>query len=491
MVDMETILLPAAPPTALSCLLCQCLLSDPVIAPSCGHTFCRDCLLSAASRSQSCPKHTNSLLDHQHSIPNLAIAQQVQELDVWCPHIALVAPTTPTHAYDTVSSNSRGSEHGRFRLLQQQQQGEPLVYDQHGECVGVVGHGGCQERVPLSSVTRHISTCAFKPSPCPNHPDCGMFGGAALPVHLAVCQRTPCRYHMFGCTFRGTRDAAERHADSTCRFIQDPLAQQGRILHLLNNKADNLMMMLETLRNRLTHVESGQLQSRENAREAHGDSDESDDEFASWREDNYHRTSSDDTAVHRFRREASSASIGVAAPPSGLLMLDTTSEVTPPFHMQCIGTLAGSNGAIWCMACSEYYLFAAGNEEQVIHVWSLKSHEPKRVKVLSGHTDVIHSLHIHDYLLYSGDAVQTVRVWDIKTLTCLVQFTAADHIICGLVTVDNLLVVASFGHICVWDIEDRVRVRDIREDLSHWVRCMCVLDGEQPIVYTATHDLVR
>lgn len=142
-----------------------------------------------------------------------------------------------------------------------------------------------------------------------------------------------------------------------------------------------------------------------------------------------------------------------------------------PFNFQCVGTLGGHEGPVWCMAAHGTRLFTSGSEANVA-VWDVGGREPQRQGVLQGHDTTVHALHVRPPLLYSGDASRIVKAWRLDTLACVATFTACDDIVSGLVTVGDFLLAASFASVAVHEITSGRKVSTLREGMTHWVRAL-------------------
>ena len=126
------------PSSALLCPICQDLLSNPLITPSCSHSFCSACIQQALQRDSSvCPLCRKPVQLHQLH-PNLALKQLIEDLRIWCPN------------------------HGR----------------------------GCPAQLTRDQVQRHLEEhCDYKDEQCPYQRfGCGFSGSRGdLKVHLHEC----------------------------------------------------------------------------------------------------------------------------------------------------------------------------------------------------------------------------------------------------------------------------------------------------------------
>jgi hypothetical protein len=164
-------------------------------------------------------------------------------------------------------------------------------------------------------------------------------------------------------------------------------------------------------------------------------------------------------------------------------------ELEWPFNFQCIGTLGGHAGPVWCIAAHGHLLFTSGTEAS-IGVWDLGKRQPTRKGKLQGHTAVVHVLHVKAPFLWSGDAERTVKAWRLDTLACHASFRACSDIVSGLVTVGRFLVAASFAAISVFDLKEGRLHKTLRSGMKHWVRAMANAPGDERI-YSASHNLLQ
>ena len=68
------------PHAALTCRGCNGLPADPRLSTVCGHTFCRACI----SKEDACCSVDSSGLSLECSVPNIAVARQIDALLVYC-----------------------------------------------------------------------------------------------------------------------------------------------------------------------------------------------------------------------------------------------------------------------------------------------------------------------------------------------------------------------------------------------------------------------
>ncbi|MEH1771270.1 MAG: hypothetical protein V7L27_15655, partial [Nostoc sp.] len=82
--------------------------------------------------------------------------------------------------------------------------------------------------------------------------------------------------------------------------------------------------------------------------------------------------------------------------------------------MQCLQTLHGHTGHVWCVACStDGQTLASGSADTTIRLWDI--HTGECLKTLSGHTHTVRSLTFtpDGKTLIASDDNQTVKFWNI------------------------------------------------------------------------------
>eukprot|EP00045_Choanoeca_perplexa_P016587 m.224854 g.224854 ORF g.224854 m.224854 type:complete len:1048 (+) comp17301_c0_seq3:141-3284(+) len=497
--ELEEVYYSEPVPTALLCLLCHQVFDEPVIATDCGHSFCRSCLTKASTTGTTCPKHPNVQLSPSHVIPNITVEDQVNILTIYCGNAIVTRGTNSSRN----ENDSNLPAFGRSAAL-----------------MGYVSDQSCHVTGTLDEIKQHMQVCDFTPVPCPQSSRCGRVAKHQLQVHLASCGYTPCRYLPFGCTFRGTPEQVRFHSINNCEHSDDPLVRQGRLLQSLMKTTTDLTQRIQALQQTAVAIEGKQdalltqssasaraqttrtgqprhhhsrkpssfaskpLWSSPPRRDSHGDPNASDDEMDSWNEQYYQRL----PAVNHSIREATVEQHMQAS--SNVMPPVQQDELQLPFNFQCIGTLGGHKGPIWCLAHYEQLLFSVSSDETAIHVWDLSGREPKRLQVLTGHNAVIHCLHVDKQQLYSGDTHRQIKVWDLATMACQITFSAGNNIICGIVSTQELLIAASFASITVWNTQTQKLHTIVDSGLPHWVRAVSTPpDGE--LVLAATHNIIK
>ena len=150
------------PPRWLLCPDCDQVLLEPVIAVSCGHTFCRSCSERLKETNRPCPLDNTPSGSNQF-VPNRALSTQIDELEVHCPNG--VRNEAASEAADLPSE--------------------------------------CSETMKLSELSVHLARCPFGLVDCPQAGQvCGQIHRKDLAHHLQVCQHCSCVNRTVGeCCF--------------------------------------------------------------------------------------------------------------------------------------------------------------------------------------------------------------------------------------------------------------------------------------------------
>eukprot|EP00050_Salpingoeca_kvevrii_P010771 m.10239 g.10239 ORF g.10239 m.10239 type:complete len:648 (+) comp3070_c0_seq1:207-2150(+) len=434
------------PPSAsLLCGLCQRLFCDPHISVTCGHTYCRQCVVSETA----CPLDARPM-GPDKLIPNLAVSGQIDDLVIFC-RFAVFRPAVPS------------SDLGQFSL--------PHGRGLRGEDVGICdSEAGCTEQITIGSREEHEQHCSFAPVPCPNGRVCPPIRRRDLGAHLEVCSQYKCTFAPLGCPFVGTKASVAAHQDE-CDKGADPVVQQRRALEKLRKLCETLEQSFDGFSRRLDAIEQKQRTHEELGRE----------------------TSKN---VKELRKQLASSRLpaGITANMAPSEAIGAEGELIMPFNFQCIGTFEAHTGTVWCVTSHQNYLFTTGSDEKIF-VWDVAARQPYRMKVLHGHTGVIHSLCVQDGFLISGDSERTVIIWDLEKLEAVKSFIACDDIVASLVYAQGQLFAASFAAIQVWNLDlhnpESLNPRfTITGDLNHWVRALAVDDAGEK-VYSVTHNLIH
>ena len=105
---------------------------------------------------------------------------------------------------------------------------------------------------------------------------------------------------------------------------------------------------------------------------------------------------------------------------------------------------------------SKYLAIRAADDRASIQLWDLRT--GKLLKTLSGHTDAISKILIHDQFVISGSLDKTISFWDIKT-GALVKNIYAYGAVLSFIAQDQYLVSAGFIYqMTVCDIETKKRI---------------------------------
>ena len=156
------------PPKWLLCPDCDQLLLEPVIAVSCGHTFCRSCSEQLKEHNRPCPLDSTPSGTNQF-VPNRALGAQIDELEVHCPNSG--------HVRDG-SADEQAS--------------------------------GCKEKMKLCELSVHLKACPYGLVDCPQAGEvCGRIHRKDLAYHLEVCAHCSCIYQTVG-------ESRFRHYQTVC-----------------------------------------------------------------------------------------------------------------------------------------------------------------------------------------------------------------------------------------------------------------------------------
>jgi WD40 repeat protein len=138
-----------------------------------------------------------------------------------------------------------------------------------------------------------------------------------------------------------------------------------------------------------------------------------------------------------------------------------------------IQALGNHNDTIKCLAIKDDLLFS-GSLDRTIKIWDLKT--KSCLATLKGHKDPIECIAIKDDLLFSGSRDNIIKIWDLKTKSCVATLEGHRGVINCLTIKDDLLISGSSDHkIKIWDLKMHTCLATL-EGHKGWVQCITVKD---------------
>ncbi|KAL6069545.1 E3 ubiquitin-protein ligase traf7 [Balamuthia mandrillaris] len=151
---------------------------------------------------------------------------------------------------------------------------------------------------------------------------------------------------------------------------------------------------------------------------------------------------------------------------------------------KCKGTFMGHEGPVWSLAVTPTLLIS-GSSDQTIRVWDRATFKVRHT--LTGHNGIVHAVIVVGKRLISGSSDKTIKVWNTKTMKCVQTITGHGNTICKLLVKDNFLFSGSYTEIKVWDVASFTCIQTLKGH-NHWVRAMCV-DGDY--LYSGCYNLIK
>lgn len=409
--DEEAVVLFVEEPSSkLYCILCQRVFKDPVIT-SCGHTFCRSCVLSRSS--EKCPVDDNKL---SIVVVNLAVSEQIGELYIHCKYGCKLSSTGSLTDYE-------------------------------------VNLSGCPVTVKLSNRHDHERNCQYAPTQCPNSLHCPTLLKMDLEDHLQVCEHMKCPHQKYGCHMEGNHKEVRLHLE-TCKFeavkefLQHTDKRMEELKTMLKDK-DQEIVFLKAMILKLTE----RVDRMEKTVDIRIDLlDESQTKLSSDLLDSRQSVSQIQTDLANV--EARLWGVG-------------TFDIQPLF--KCKGTFVGHQGPVWTLCSHGEWLFS-GSSDKTIKVWDTLT-TYKCVKTLEGHSGIVLALCTHEKKLYSGSADCTINVWCLEELELLDSIRGHENPVCTLVTKRKMLFSGSLKKIKVWNLQTMELIQELT-GLNHWVRAL-------------------
>lgn len=136
---------------------------------------------------------------------------------------------------------------------------------------------------------------------------------------------------------------------------------------------------------------------------------------------------------------------------------DTDTDTRPPFLLQ---EITDHRNGINCLEVSEdYSLLVSGGEDCTLRLWSTFSTPCECIGVLVGHRGYITCCTIYKYLVISGSADNSLRVWRIEDSACVATLTGHTAFINRCVCYGPLLLSSSFDNtVRIWTLTDQLTI---------------------------------
>eukprot|EP00040_Diaphanoeca_grandis_P014999 m.76227 g.76227 ORF g.76227 m.76227 type:complete len:739 (-) comp24877_c0_seq1:162-2378(-) len=400
------------PRKGLTCMICALVFDDPVLG-SCGHTFCRKCIIQSLSSGGACPssQHRGVQLSKTNLTSNIMIVEELAELEIYC----------------------------KYGLI-------PVA---GGGCV--LNQEGCQEILTQGTRQAHESMCPHRLESCPNSYACGQIKSKHMPEHLKTCQNFSCSHKTRGCKFVGTQERLLLHLQA-CKyelvkgFLQESDARIQSLSETLEVKDQEIEFLKAMLAKLSEKVESMERNFDERIGNLGGLVEQL------------------NVDVHENVREISDMRDEFGN-------LQEQLDVEDQRVLKCAGTFVGHQGPVWALAAHENLLFS-GSSDETVKVWDTQSKQSfTNVKTLKGHRGIVHALTTYKNILYSGSHDCTINVWDIQTYELLDTLIGHDNPVCTLAIANDILFSGSLKVVNIWDLRTNTLVGSL-SGFNHWVRAL-------------------
>ncbi|THV02404.1 hypothetical protein K435DRAFT_717241 [Dendrothele bispora CBS 962.96] len=245
----------------LLCCICRMPFNDPFTTQTCGHTFCRDCILQSLDHVYQCPIDRQALTADDLKPADSIIRSLVDELVVectnqTCSHICqrqlLEQHLQSSCPYVEVPCPSRGCDQIMLR-------GEAV---NHRCEYSLVTCDACDTEVEAAQLEDHRIQCYQQLTTCDL---CGLqFQRSAKSSHQNSCPESPmqCPQQVNGCSWKGKRVALHSEHISSCPY--QALSGFFSIFHertqVLQDENTVLKRRVESLQTQIRTIEI-QLQS--------------------------------------------------------------------------------------------------------------------------------------------------------------------------------------------------------------------------------------
>ncbi|XP_075587505.1 uncharacterized protein LOC124498987 [Dermatophagoides farinae] len=129
------------------------------------------------------------------------------------------------------------------------------------------------------------------------------------------------------------------------------------------------------------------------------------------------------------------------------------------------------SGAVNCLAISEdLSLLVSGGEDGIILLWSTFSTPCECIGILSGHKNYITCCTVHRYLVISGSADCTLKIWRIEDGNCLMTLYGHEAFINRCCTYGPILMSTSFDNtVRVWSLTDKLTIVQSENQFDHHI----------------------
>jgi len=430
--EYDEVVFVADPFGPLLCRIHGGVMRDPVIA-KCGHSFCRQCISKKISTIGKCPVDEINLGDSD-LWPNLALAEQIGDLQVYC-------------KYHKPNPRNKSETNG-------------------------FTNEGCKAILKLKDRAKHEMECDYSPISCPNSLDCPPLLRLELKDHLKKCPNTPCDHVKHGCKFKGTRSEVAAHLKD-CRYegVKDLLNERDIKIQELedliisrNEQVDTLHRIVENLSLRIEKLEKAQAASSKEG---------------SLRRKNSVRNTVINSEIVPEQHFSDQQFIEHSEP----------KEVDLQNHKyKCVGTYVGHTGPVWALALKGDMIFS-GSSDLTIKGWDCN--RQVCVQTLTGHEGIVHAVEIIGNKLYSASSDCTIKVWSLETSEMLKSVQGSDNTVCTLASYStgtrSLLFSGSLKVVRVWDTSDMSIVTELKGH-NHWVRALVVSEAR---LYSGSYNMIK
>ncbi|XP_065899712.1 E3 ubiquitin-protein ligase TRAF7-like isoform X1 [Dysidea avara] len=391
--ENRVILLAEEASPKLHCPLCKKVFCDPHIT-TCGHTFCRQCVIS--SKYEKCPVDDVQL---SLMVANIAVADQVGELSIHC-----------CYGCRPKSDNSGDYE---------------------------VNPSGCPMIIKLANRHEHEEKCDYTPVQCPNSSKCPVLLKKDLMEHLAQCYRVRCPHSKYDCTFEGSHGELSAHLE-TCSYEQlkgflsrtdNHIQQLQDELKKKDEEVNQLQLTLSQLSKRVEHLEV---------------------EAAK-------RPGSRDGVDYQHTFQCKGTLVGHQGPvwalvPIGDLLFSGSSDNTIKVwdvSQYFVKTLSGHENTVLALYHHGDNMYS-GSADQTIKVWNIKTLEV--VNTIKAHDNHVCTLACSGNLLFSG-SLKSIKAWDLNTRKLVSDLHGENHWVRALKACGNFLYSGSYKTIKIWDLD--------------------------------------